>query len=44
MEGSREIGLFWEEIGNTVDELVGFLEGLDGESLTWRPLDDASSL
>ena len=44
MESSREIDLLWEKIRNTVDELVGFLEGLDGESLTWRPLDDANSL
>ena len=44
MESSREIDLFWEKIRHTVDELVGCLEGLDSDSLDWRPLDDASSL
>ena len=44
MRSSREIGLFWEKIRNSVDELVGCLEGLDSESLNWRPLDDANSL
>ena len=44
MGSSREIDLLWEKIRNTVDELVGFLEGLDGDSLNWRPLDNASSL
>ena len=44
MQSSREIDLFWEKIGNTVDELVGCLEGLDSDALDWRPLDDASSL
>ena len=43
MESSREIDLFWEKIRNTVDELVGCLEGLDSDALDWRPLDDASS-
>ena len=44
MQSSREIGLFWEKIRNSIDELVGCLEGLDGDSLNWRSLDDASSL
>ena len=44
MQSSREIDLFWEKIRNTVDELVGCLEGLDSDALDWRPLDDASSL
>ena len=44
MEGSREIGLFWEKIRNSVDEIVGCLEGFDSESLNWRPLDDDNSL
>ena len=44
MESSREIDLFWEKIGNSVDELVGCLEGLGGDSLNWRRLDGANSL
>ena len=44
MQSSREIDLFWEKIRNTVDELVACLEGLDSDSLDWRPLDDANSL
>ena len=44
MESSREMDLFWEKIRNTLDELVGCLEGLDSDALDWRPLDDASSL
>ena len=44
MQSSREVDLFSEKIRNSVDELVGCLEGLDSESLNWRPLDDASSL
>ena len=44
MQSSREMDLFWEKIGNSVDELVGCVEGLDDDSLNWRPLDDANSL
>ena len=44
MQSSREIDLYWHKIRNTVDELVACLEGLDGDSLNWRPLDDANSL
>ena len=40
----REIDLYWHKITETVDELVACLEGLDGESLDWKPLDDANSL
>ena len=44
MQSSRETDLYWHKIRNTVDELVACLEGLDGDSLNWRPLDDANSL
>ena len=44
MRSSREIDLYWHKIRNTVDELVACLEGLDSDSLNWRPLDDANSL
>ena len=44
MQSSREIDLYWHKIRNTVDELVACLEGLDSESLNWKPLDDANSL
>ena len=40
----REIDLYWHKITETVDELVACLEGLDGEALDWKPLDDANSL
>ena len=40
----REIDLYWHKITETVDELVACLEGLDGESLDWKPLEDANSL
>ncbi len=44
MKSSREIDLYWHKIRDTVDELVACLEGLDSDSLDWRPLDDANSL
>ena len=44
MMSSKEIDLYWHKIMNTVDELVACLEGLDSDSLNWRPLDDANSL
>ena len=44
MQSSREKDLFWGKIRNSVDGLVGCLERLDGDSLNWRPLDDANSL
>ena len=44
MQSSREIDLYWDKIRNTVDELVACLEGLDSDSLNWKPLDDANSL
>ena len=44
MPNSQEIDLYWQKICNTVDELVACLEGLDGDSLNWKPLDDANSL
>ena len=44
MQDQREIDLYWHKITDTVDELVACLEGLDGESLDWKPLDDANSL
>ena len=44
MQDSREIDIFWRRISNTVDELVACLDGLDGDSLNWSPLDDANSL
>ena len=44
MENTREVDLYWDMIRNSVDELVACLEGLDGDSLNWKPLDDANSL
>ena len=44
MADPREIDLYWHKITDTVDELVACLGGLDGESLDWKPLDDANSL
>ena len=44
MQDPREVDLYWHKITETVDELVACLEGLDGESLNWSPLDDANSL
>ena len=44
MDSSQEINLYWDKIRNTVDEMVACLEGLDGDSLNWKPLDDANSL
>ena len=44
MGNSQEIDLYWDMIRNSVDELVACLEGLDGDSLNWKPLDDANSL
>ena len=44
MDSSREIDLYWHKIRNTLDELVGCLDGLDSDSLNWKPLDDANSL
>ncbi len=44
MSNSTEIDLYWREIRNTVDGLVGCLEGLDSDSLDWSPLGDANSL
>ena len=44
MGKTREIDLYWDKIRNSVDELVECLEGLDDDSLDWRPLDDANSL
>ena len=44
MQDSREVDIFWRRISNTVDELVACLDGLDGDSLNWSPLDDANSL
>lgn len=44
MQSSREIDLYWDKIRNTVDELVACLNGLDSDSLNWKPLDDANSL
>jgi len=40
----REVDIYWRRISDTVDELVACLEGLDGDSLNWSPLDDANSL
>ena len=40
----QEIDLYWQKISNTVDELVACLEGLDSDTLNWKPLDDANSL
>lgn len=44
MDNSPEIDLYWDKIRNTVDEMVACLEGLDSDSLNWKPLDDANSL
>ena len=44
MQHSAEIDLYGGKIRNTVDELVGCLEGLDSDTLDWSPLDDANSL
>ena len=44
MDNTREVDLYWDMIRNSVDELVACLEGLDGDALNWKPLDDANSL
>ena len=44
MDNTREVDLYWDMIRNSVDELVTCLEGLNGDSLNWKPLDDANSL
>ncbi len=44
MDNTREVDLYWDMIRNSVDELVACLEGLDGDSLNWKPLEDANSL
>ena len=44
MNNSPEIDLYWDKIRNSVDELVACLEGLDSDSLNWKPLDNANSL
>ena len=44
MDDPREVDIYWRRIKGTVDELVACLEGLDGVSLNWSPLDDANSL
>ena len=44
MDNPREVDIFWRRISDTVDELVACLEGIDGDSLNWSPLDDANSL
>ena len=44
MDNTREVDLYWDMIRNSVDELVACLEGLDSDSLNWKPLDDANSL
>ena len=44
MENPREVDIYWRRISDTVDELVACLDGLDGDSLNWSPLDDANSL
>ena len=44
MQDTREIDLYWHKIRDTVDELVGCLEGVSSGDLDWSPLDDANSL
>ena len=44
MNQTREIDIFWPLIADTVDELVGCLEGFGGYELNWSPMDDANSL
>ena len=44
MQDTREIDLYWHKIRDTVDELVGCLEGVGSDDLDWSPLDDANSL
>ena len=44
MGNTREVDLYWRRIRDSVDELVACLEGIDGGSLDWRPLEDANSL
>ncbi len=44
MQDTRETDLYWHKIRDTVDELVGCLEGLGSGDLDWSPLDDANSL
>ena len=41
---NREIDVFWRLIANTVDRLIGCLEGQRADDLNWTPLEDANSL
>lgn len=44
MQQTRQIDIFWRLISDTVDELIGCLEGLSSDDLNWSPLNDANSL
>ena len=44
MTQTNEIDIYWHKIRDTVDEIVGCLEGLGSDGLDWSPLDDANSL
>ena len=44
MTQTSETDLYWDKIRDTVDELVGCLEGLGSDDLDWSPLDDANGL
>jgi len=39
-----EIELFWKYIVSSVDHILATMDGLEGDDLDWRPLDNASSL
>ena len=44
MQQTRQIDIFWRLISDTIDELIGCLEGQSSDDLNWSPLDDANSL
>ena len=39
-----EIGLFWEFITTSINEIIATLDGCSSEELNWRLTDDANSL
>ncbi len=44
MAEKREIDIIWHLISDTVDDIVGCLEGHGESDLNWSPLGDANSL
>lgn len=39
-----EVELFWNYITGLVDRIIACLDGLEGDDLSWKPLDNANSL